>query len=142
MPTSEGKVKKPLWRALGIVAGVLAGLFAVLMVVVHIVLSPKVATNLVNKYAPEFIDGDLTFGEVKVSMFRHFPNLTLTLKDADLTYPHDRFAAYENGNYMMRQGVEPGTAEALQAYVSCLHQMYLMGACVQLHRLGYHMVKM
>lgn len=104
MSTSEGKVKKPLWRALGIVTGVLAGLFAVLMVVVHIVLSPKVATNLVNKYAPEFIDGDLTFGEVKVSMFRHFPNLTLTLKDADLTYPHDRFAAYENGNYMMRQG--------------------------------------
>lgn len=45
-------------------------------------------------------------------------------------------------NYLMRQGVEAGTAEALQAYVSCLHQMYLMGACVQLHRMGYHMVKM
>lgn len=44
-------------------------------------------------------------------------------------------------NYMMRQGLEPGTAQAVQAYISCLHQLYLMGACVQLHRLGYHMVK-
>lgn len=45
-------------------------------------------------------------------------------------------------NYLMRNGIEPGTAQAVQAYISCLHQLYLMGACVQLHRLGYHMVKM
>lgn len=45
-------------------------------------------------------------------------------------------------NYLIRQGFEPGTAQAVQGYVSCLHQLYLMGACVQLHRLGYHMVKM
>lgn len=44
-------------------------------------------------------------------------------------------------NYLMHQGFEPGTAQALQGYLGCLHQMYLMGACVQLHRLGYHMVK-
>ncbi len=44
-------------------------------------------------------------------------------------------------NYLMRNGIEPGTAQAVQAYISCLHQLYLMGACVQLHRLGYHMVK-
>lgn len=45
-------------------------------------------------------------------------------------------------NYLLRQGLEPGTAQAVQGYISCLHQLYLMGACVQLHRLGYHMVKM
>ncbi len=45
-------------------------------------------------------------------------------------------------NYLMRHGIEPGTAQAVQAYISCLHQLYLMGACVQLHRMGYHMTKM
>lgn len=44
-------------------------------------------------------------------------------------------------NYLLHQNLEPGTAQALQGYLGCLHQMYLMGACVQLHRLGYHMVK-
>lgn len=45
-------------------------------------------------------------------------------------------------NYLMHQGLEPGTAQALQAYIGCLHQLYLMGACVQLHRMGYHMTKL
>ena len=35
--------------------------------------------------------------------------------------------------------LEPGTAEAFRGYISCLHQLYLAGMCVQLHRLGYHM---
>ncbi len=42
-------------------------------------------------------------------------------------------------NYLMRAGLEPCTAQAMQAYMACLHQLYLMGACVQLHRMGYHM---
>lgn len=68
--------------------------------------------------------------------------LKLDVKRADELTKLVGNCAARTYNYMMRQGVEPGTAEALQAYVSCLHQMYLMGACVQLHRLGYHMVKM
>ena len=42
-------------------------------------------------------------------------------------------------NALMRQQIEPGTKEAFNAYVSCLHQLYLMGAAVQLRRMGYHM---
>ena len=45
-------------------------------------------------------------------------------------------------NALMRQQIEPGTNEAFNAYVSCLHQLYLMGAAVQLKRMGYHMTKM
>lgn len=36
-------------------------------------------------------------------------------------------------------GFEPGTPEAFRGYVACLHQLYLMGAAVQLRRMGYHM---
>lgn len=43
---------------------------------------------------------------------------------------------------LMRQGLEPGTEAAFRGYVACLHQLYLMGAYVQLRRMGYHMVKM
>lgn len=44
-------------------------------------------------------------------------------------------------NILRHQPIEPGTKEAFTAYVSCLHQLYLMGAAVQLKRLGYHMTK-
>lgn len=42
-------------------------------------------------------------------------------------------------NALMHRHLGPGTPEAFRAYVACLHQLYLMGAAVQLHRMGYHM---
>ena len=45
-------------------------------------------------------------------------------------------------NALMHQRIEPGTKEAFNAYVSCLHQLYLMGAAMQLKRMGYRMTKM
>ena len=45
-------------------------------------------------------------------------------------------------NALMRQRFEPGTKDAFNGYVSSLHQLYLMGAAVQLKRMGYHMTKM
>ena len=44
-------------------------------------------------------------------------------------------------NVLRHQNIEPGTKEAFKAYVSCLHQLYLMGAAMQLKRMGYHMTK-
>ena len=45
-------------------------------------------------------------------------------------------------NALLRQNIEPGTKEAFNAYVASLHQLDVMGAAVQLKRLGYHMTKM
>lgn len=42
-------------------------------------------------------------------------------------------------NKLFHANIEAGTAEAFKAYVSCLHQLYLMGIAVQLKRMGYHM---
>ena len=44
-------------------------------------------------------------------------------------------------NALRRQDIEPGTKEAFEAYVSCLHQLYLMGAAIQLRRMKYHMTR-
>ena len=43
---------------------------------------------------------------------------------------------------LLRENIEPGTKEAFDAYVTCLRQLYLFGAAVQLHRIGYHMGKL
>lgn len=45
-------------------------------------------------------------------------------------------------NLLFHRHLEPGTSEAFRAYVSALHQMYLMGMAMELKRLGYHMTKL
>ncbi|MBR1631205.1 MAG: hypothetical protein IJ680_05045 [Paludibacteraceae bacterium] len=42
---------------------------------------------------------------------------------------------------LRRQHIEPGTQEALQAYIDCLHQLYLFGAYIQLYQMNYHMTR-
>lgn len=39
-------------------------------------------------------------------------------------------------------GIEPGTKEAFRGYVAALHQLYLMGAAVELKSLGYKMTRL
>lgn len=45
-------------------------------------------------------------------------------------------------NALLRQRIEPGTKEAFEAYLACLHQLYLKGAGMQLNAMGYHMTRM
>ena len=45
-------------------------------------------------------------------------------------------------NALRRQNIEPGTKEAFNGYVACLHQLYLFGTAIQLRRMGYRMTKM
>ena len=42
-------------------------------------------------------------------------------------------------NNLCHAHIEPGTREAFDSYIVCLHQLYLMGAAIQLKRMGYHM---
>ncbi|MGM9787018.1 MAG: hypothetical protein ACI3ZS_09310 [Candidatus Cryptobacteroides sp.] len=67
------------------------GIWAALLVVLQIVLSSSLTTRIVNGYAERFVDGDISFGKVSVSMFRHFPSIGITLEDFSITYPADRF---------------------------------------------------
>ena len=45
-------------------------------------------------------------------------------------------------NLLIHQGLQPGTEEAFRGFVAALHQMYLMGAAIELKALGYHMTRM
>ena len=44
-------------------------------------------------------------------------------------------------NQIRHMSIEPGTENAFRAFFASLHQMYLMGAAMQLKRMGYHMTK-
>ena len=44
-------------------------------------------------------------------------------------------------NALRHQNIEPGTRDAFNAYITCLHQLYLMGVAMQLRRMGYRMTK-
>lgn len=79
-------IKSVLW---------LVGVWAVLLITLEVVLSSSVLTGLINKYATEYVDGDLKFGKASVSMFRRFPNVTVSLEDFSITYPADRFGDVE-----------------------------------------------
>ncbi len=84
--------------------GSVAGLLALVILVLQIVFATNVSTRLVNKYSDRFIDGNLSFGKVDLSLFKHFPNLTVSLEDCSLTYPHERFDAFEDGSRRMNRG--------------------------------------
>lgn len=68
--------------------------------------------------------------------------LQLKQPDYDTTETLVQECAERTYSLLMRANLEPGTEAAFRGYVGCLHQLYLMGAYVQLHRMGYHMVKM
>lgn len=50
--------------------------------------------------------------------------------------------ASRTNSRLYHSGLQDGTKEAFEGYVSCLHQLYLMGAAVQLKRMGYSMQKL
>ncbi len=71
------------------------GIWAVSIAAIEVLLSTPLVTNTVNKYAAEYIDGNISFGKVSGSMFSNFPSMTLTLEDFCITYPSDRFDKVE-----------------------------------------------
>lgn len=68
--------------------------------------------------------------------------LKLQDDDSDTTEKLVGECASRTDNILRHGGFEAGTKSAFYAYVDCLHQMYCMGAAVQLYRMGYRMTKL
>ncbi|MGN0189469.1 MAG: hypothetical protein ACI395_08145, partial [Candidatus Cryptobacteroides sp.] len=102
-----GKDARKTGKVLLKAAGWIAGIWAVILVIVQIVLSPSFLTRTVEGIADDYIDGTLDFGKVSASVFRHFPNVSVTLDSVSLTYPPERFATFDSTgthNRLMRRG--------------------------------------
>ena len=50
-------------------------LWAVALVVIQVALTPSVLRSAVNGLAAEYVDGDVDFTDIRVSVFRNFPYL-------------------------------------------------------------------
>ena len=72
-----------------------AGIFLALVLILQLVFTSSMLTNVVNRYAGEYVDGDVNFGDIEVNMFRRFPNISLRMDDVSVTYPADRFDKLE-----------------------------------------------
>ena len=95
---TEGK-RKRRFRGLKIALGILLGLWLLVMLVLQLVLTDSFLTKTVNRFAADYVDGELKFGKISASAFRSFPNLNLEIEDALLIYPHDKFAAYDSTGF-------------------------------------------
>lgn len=124
-------------KLLKIFAWVIGSVVA-LLVALEIILSPAVATRLVNRYAPQFIDADLSFGKVSMSVLRRFPNLSIDLKDASLTYPKERYQDKEAlcQAYLMRQGRGEleDTLASFKSFEAALTIPSLIGGTIRIPR--------
>lgn len=70
------------------------------------------------------------------------PILGLRQPEYDSTEALVEECAQRTHAMLLRANFEPGTEAAFKGYVACLHQLYRLGAAVQLHRMGYRMEKL
>ena len=71
-------------------------LWAVVLAIIQIALSPAVLTRLANSFAADYIDGEVSFGKVSLSVFKSFPNLNVSFDTVSVTYPSERFMDMED----------------------------------------------
>ncbi len=104
----KGKIKSGARRWLRPVLWALLGIWAVVIIALQVALNSSVLTRIVDRMAEEYVDGDVAFSGIKASMFKSFPNLNVTVENFSLTYPHDRFAAFDSldtpGGYLLGAG--------------------------------------
>lgn len=112
--TSKPRKSSRLARA----AAWTTGVFITVVVLIEILLSTSLVTDAVTKIAGTYIDGEISFGKVSVSILRRFPAVTATLEDFCITYPSDRFDIEEaegpQGDLLYRGNGE--TADTLASF--------------------------
>lgn len=85
----------------------ITGILASLLVLVEMLLSPAVASKIINHVASEYIDGNLEFSKARISLFKRFPSLYVDIEDFSLSYPADRFDLQEKKGpqgWLLHQG--------------------------------------
>lgn len=92
--TKEKATKKRRFRPLRFLGGILLAI-TILMITLQAILAGGLITDMVNRYATTYIDGELSFGNISVNIFKRFPKICVTLSDAAITYPADKFEEYE-----------------------------------------------
>ncbi|MCR5561591.1 MAG: hypothetical protein K6F58_07245, partial [Bacteroidales bacterium] len=83
--------KRLLW-----ILAILAGVILLVMTALQIVLNSRKVRQIVDDAAAESVDGTLAYSRIHFDVFRSFPRLRVTVDSLSLTYPHERWAAYDS----------------------------------------------
>ena len=87
---------KKAWKIVGgFFIGVIA-LVLILLIVFQVLMRPSVLTGVVNRLAADYVEGDVSFQEVRAHFIKSFPFVDLDAKDFAITYPHERYAVYDS----------------------------------------------
>ncbi|MBP5334104.1 MAG: hypothetical protein J6Y66_08045 [Bacteroidales bacterium] len=84
------------WKILRNVAIGILAFILVLLVALQILLRPSVLTGLVNKYAPQFTEGNIEFSRIRTRLVKSFPYASVEAEDLSITYPHERYARFDS----------------------------------------------
>ena len=128
------------WKTLLKVILWFVGIWTVLLLTIRITLSEKVLTKIVNRYAAEYIEGEVSFGSASVSVFKYFPRIFLTLEDFHITYPADRFDEAEKlgaQGHLMHRGCSEiaDTLASFDRFSASLNLASLMGGTIRIPHL-------
>lgn len=108
--------RKRGWKIFRNIILAVAGIWAIILIVLQIALTPGVLTGMANRAASRMVDGNVSFGKVRASVFRHFPYLSVTFDSLAVTYPADRFEAYGAGQDWYTSQGRGDTCDTLMSF--------------------------
>ena len=90
---------------LGLVVAVLAG--------AQIYLNSGAVRGIVDRLCAQYVDGTVDYSRLRVSLFRNFPDVRLTLDSLSITYPPERFAAWDTDPASLQMAGDGAQADTL-----------------------------
>jgi hypothetical protein len=73
------------------ILGVLLGLVLLVLVAFQVFFHTSALKNTVVKILSSQVDGNVSVGDVRLSLVKQFPDISVSVEDLLITYPHDRF---------------------------------------------------
>ena len=124
-------------RVLLWVTGVLAALVLVLMTVLQVVLNSRRFSSWLDETVAASLDGTLRHAPLRVSVFRTFPRIRVRLDSLSLTYPHERFSAYDGLSAPSRlldagRGEREDTLAAFRHFTAAVNLWRILGGRIRL----------
>lgn len=97
MDVDYKKILKKALKVLKVLGICIVVLWVVLLVVLQLMLTENFLRAAAEKYLPEVIEGaDVKFAHIRASAIKSFPNLRVEIDSLTITYPHEKWAAYDS----------------------------------------------
>ena len=125
-------------KTLGKVIAIICALLVLLVTALQIVLNRPFVSRLADRYASEYIDGDLEFSGMHFSVIRNFPGLRVTLDTLSVTYPRWKFSEYDKAPVRSRlldagKGADTDTLLRFDRFTASVNPFRLLSGRIRLN---------